>query len=260
MKPSERAFEKSDSAQVGGGCGSFISGDLCPSCRREPQPFPPSAPRLRAPSSAAASARLQSAAGGASREGIGIGHLAPGTPGRPARSSPPARLPDVVILLVMASPGSLCLCRFQHLLSEKWEALHETAKDVFSPQGHGSRGHGLSIIAKISPRHGTSQLCPEGEKNERHMGPSVPGPSWLGSRGRGWAPWSGNCRGKAFGEAKAHSFRKVAHLCGSGAQFYSLGLSTQMPPLSPAPRPTGGSHHGDPDTCTQVAVLGQGCC
>lgn len=57
--------------------------------------------------------------------------------GRPAGAfpSPSARLPDVVILLVMASPGSLCLCRFQHLLSEKWEALRETAYDVFFSPG-----------------------------------------------------------------------------------------------------------------------------
>lgn len=107
----------------------------------------PSAPPGRW-SSAGGRPGLQSAAGGASWEGTG--HLTPGTLG-PARSSPPARLPDVVILLVMESWGAFCLCRFQHLLSEKWEALLETAKDVFSPQGHSSWGRGLSIVfAKIS--------------------------------------------------------------------------------------------------------------
>ena len=91
----------------------------------------------------------------------GIGHLAPGSRAAGAVLSPSSALPDVVILLVMASPGSLCLCRFQHLLSEKWEALHETAKDVFfSPQGR--RGHGLSIISKISPRHGAEAALPRG--------------------------------------------------------------------------------------------------
>lgn len=85
--------------------------------------------------------------------------------GRPAGAvlSPSSALPDVVILLVMASPGSLCLCRFQHLLSKKWEALHETAKDIFfPPQGQGRRGHGLSIVARISPRHAAEAALPRG--------------------------------------------------------------------------------------------------
>lgn len=72
----------------------------------------------------------------------------------------------------MESPGSFCWCRFQHLLSKEWEALGKTAKDVsFPPQGPSSRGHGVSIIAEISPGNGRRQPCPEGERNERHMGP-----------------------------------------------------------------------------------------
>lgn len=97
------------------------------------------------------------------------------------------------------------------------------------------------------------QPCPEGLENERHMGPSVPGPPWLGSRGRVWAPWSGNRPGKASGEAKAHGFRKMAHLRGFGVQVCRSGLSTRIPPFSPSPETNleegGSSHLRDPDTC-----------
>lgn len=126
---------------------------LCAQRAGEPSPLP-RAP----PSSAAASPGLQSAAGEA---GAGTGHRTPGTR---------ARLPDVVILLVMESPGSCCLGRFQHLLRKKWEALRETAKDVFCPQGPSSWGPGLFVTAERSLRHGTSQPCPKGGKNEQHRG------------------------------------------------------------------------------------------
>lgn len=164
MKPSERAFEKSDSAQVGGGCGSFILGDLCPSCGRR-EGGPALYPLLSVPPCSrllgTASKHCWRSVRGGNRESDTSLREA----GRPAGAVlyPSSALPDVVILLVMASPGSLCLCRFQHLLSKKWEALHETAKDIFfPPQGQGRRGHGLSIVAKISPRHGAEAALPRG--------------------------------------------------------------------------------------------------
>ena len=187
MKPSERAFENSDSAQVGGGCGSFISGDLCPSCGRREGGQARSPRRSVPPSSrllGAASKHYWRSVPGGNRESDTSLREA----GRPAGAvlSPSSALPDVVILLVMASPGSLCLCRFQHLLSEKWEALHETAKDVFFflPRAVGAMAYpSLQRSLRGMERR---QPCPEGLENERHMGPSVPGPSWLGSReGRG---------------------------------------------------------------------------
>lgn len=94
--------------------------------------------------------------------GEGIGHLTPGTR---------ARLPDVVILLVMESPGSFCLCRFQHLLSKKWEALRKTAKDVFFSPGPQQLGPRLIHHCKDLSEKGKESAVLEGEKNERHMGP-----------------------------------------------------------------------------------------
>lgn len=218
----------------------FIAGNLRPSSRGA-QPFPPGLLRAPRRPRLGFKARLVEV-------WEGTGHLTPGTR---------ARLPDVVILLVMESPGSFCLCRFQHLLRKKWEALRKTAKDVFSPQGPSSWGHGLSIIAEISLRNGTRQPCPEGEENERHMGPlSQDLPGLAPMQGRGFLV----CklpRQRLWG-GEPHGLRKMAHLRGFGVHFHHSGLSTHSPKLSPALRPTGGLHHRDPDTCTNVSVLGEG--
>lgn len=93
VEPSEGAFHESGSPPGRGGCGS-LSPAICTYREGEPGPFPPQL----LPSSGA---RLAPASKPCwRRAGLGIGHPAPGTR---------ARLPDVVILLVMESRGlSVC--------------------------------------------------------------------------------------------------------------------------------------------------------
>lgn len=122
----------------------------------------------------------------------------------------------------------------------------------FSPQGHGSRGPGVSITAKISARHGTSRPCPEGEENERHMGPSVPGPSWLGSRGRAWAPEPGN-RGRRPTPAASEK----RHLSGAWVSNSIVGGS---PPTQPRLSPASTAETQTPARkCVSAGGGGRGC-
>ena len=155
----------------------------------------------------------------------------------------------------MESPGSFCVYRFQHLLSKKWEALRKTAKDVFSPQGHSSWGHGLSIIAKISPRE------------MKQVSSAQRGRKLNGAWGRpsqdllGLAPVEGRglLRLKTAKGMQPHGLREMAHPCGLVSKWTIQDAQLRfLPKLCPAPRPTGGFHCRGPDTCTDVSLLGGG--
>lgn len=148
------------------------------------------------------------------------------------------------------------MCRFQHLLSKKWEALRKTAKDVFAPQGPavGPTAYpSLQRPLRETGGGGGGISPPRGGRNERTQG-LHPGTFLAQLRGRAWAPWSESCHGYASGRRAAWPKGTVymAPLRGSGVPSHRQGHDSDshaFPARGPrglTPRRSRHLHRGGP--------------